>query len=155
MHLVSASRVHKTRWSRQCVCLLITARARKQWLVLKVFYSHHKLGVILQHDNAKSHIVLAVRETITWLNCEVLPNSPYYSDFAPSDYYLFLNLQSSLDVKVFISEDHSKTPPSRSSKHRMQTFSIKEFPILKIDWEDVQLRKKTIIANKNFVKPKL
>ena len=48
--------------------------------------------VILQHDNAPSHIDEVVKNTLKALNWEILSHPPYSSDLAPSDYHLFASM---------------------------------------------------------------
>ena len=65
--------------------------------------------VILEHDNARPHVVKPVKtypETLKW---EVLPNPPYSPDIAPPDYYLFLSMAHGLADQQFRScEDIEK-----------------------------------------------
>jgi hypothetical protein len=46
-------------------------------------------GVILQHDNARSH-------TANIMEAEILPHPPYAPDLAPSDYHLFRSFSNNL-----------------------------------------------------------
>ncbi|GFV72210.1 mariner Mos1 transposase [Trichonephila clavipes] len=67
---------------------------------------HNK--VILQHDNARSHVAKLLRtylETVKW---EVLPHPLYSPDTAPSDYHLFLSMPHGLVDQHFRSYEEVK-----------------------------------------------
>ncbi|EFN82363.1 Histone-lysine N-methyltransferase SETMAR, partial [Harpegnathos saltator] len=51
--------------------------------------------IILQHDNARPHVHKSVTNYLG-VNWEILPNPPYSPDIAPSDYYLFRSMVSTL-----------------------------------------------------------
>ena len=51
-------------------------------------------GVLLMQDNAPAHTFQAAMATATKCSFAVLPHSPYSPDLAPSDFYLFPNLQT-------------------------------------------------------------
>jgi len=48
--------------------------------------------VILQHDNARSHVAKLVKTYLETLKWEVLSHPPYSPDIAPSDYHLFRSM---------------------------------------------------------------
>ena len=50
--------------------------------------------VILLHDNARPHVVKAVKKYLETFKWNVLPHPPYSLDIAPSDYWLFRRMQS-------------------------------------------------------------
>ena len=50
--------------------------------------------VISLHDNAPSHTIKLVRDTLQTLNWEVLLHAAYFLDLAPSDYHLFASMTS-------------------------------------------------------------
>jgi len=52
-------------------------------------YETRQHKVILLHDNARSHVTKAVKETLEALRWEVLPHAAYFPDCAPSDYHYF------------------------------------------------------------------
>ncbi|KAK9511100.1 hypothetical protein O3M35_005730 [Rhynocoris fuscipes] len=56
----------------------------------------NRRGVVFQHDNARPHVPLAVRNKLLSFDWDVLPHPPYSPDIAPCDYYLFLSLKNSL-----------------------------------------------------------
>jgi [histone H3]-lysine36 N-dimethyltransferase SETMAR len=60
-----------------------------------------KTKIILQHDNARPHTAKLTKSKLQELGWEVLPHPAYSPDLAPSDYYLFRNLQLELDDKHF------------------------------------------------------
>ena len=65
--------------------------------------------VILQHNNARPHVAKPVKTYLETLKWEVLPHPPYFSDIAPSDYYLFRSFAHGLADQQFRSyEDIEK-----------------------------------------------
>ena len=48
---------------------------------------------ILHHDNAPAHSSLLVRDFLAKTNTTVMPQPPYSSDLAPSDFFLFPKLK--------------------------------------------------------------
>ncbi|EGI70754.1 Mariner Mos1 transposase, partial [Acromyrmex echinatior] len=52
--------------------------------------------VILQHDNARPHVVKVIKTYLETLKWEVLPHPPYFPDVAPSDYHLFRSMAHDL-----------------------------------------------------------
>jgi len=61
--------------------------------------------VILQHDNARSHIAKLVKNTLEALGWDrrVLPQPSYFPDLTPSDYHLFWSMQHGLAEQHFTS----------------------------------------------------
>ena len=57
------------------------------------------------HDNARSHAAIRTARKLQELQLTVLPHPPYSPDLAPSDFYLFSPLKSSLAGKSFASRD--------------------------------------------------
>ncbi|EGI66432.1 Mariner Mos1 transposase [Acromyrmex echinatior] len=55
-------------------------------------YNERHNKVILQHDNARSHVAKVVKTYLEMLKWEVLPHSPYSPDVASSDYHLFRSM---------------------------------------------------------------
>jgi len=45
--------------------------------------------VMLLHDNARSHVAKAIKETLMQLEWKIFPHPAYSPNLAPSDYYLF------------------------------------------------------------------
>ena len=70
-------------------------------------YNERHDKVILQHDNARSHVakVKTYLETLKW---EVLPHPPYSPDVAPSDYHLFRSMAHDLADQHFRSYEEVK-----------------------------------------------
>ncbi|GFV14454.1 HTH_48 domain-containing protein [Trichonephila clavipes] len=53
-------------------------------------------GVLLLHDNARSHTSRMSRDLIKYFGWEVLDNAPYSLDLAPRDFHLFRYLKHNL-----------------------------------------------------------
>ena len=51
-------------------------------------------GVLIMQDNAPAHTSQVAMTAATEYGFEILPNIPYSSDMAPSDFYLFPKLKS-------------------------------------------------------------
>ncbi|EYB92567.1 hypothetical protein Y032_0192g1351 [Ancylostoma ceylanicum] len=58
-------------------------------------------SVVLRHDNPRPHVAKLTRQKIAGLGWEVLPNSAYSPDLAPSDYPLFRALELHLQEEKF------------------------------------------------------
>lgn len=52
--------------------------------------------LILQHDNARPHVAIPVKNYLENIGWEVLPHPPYSPDVAPSDYNLFRSMAHGL-----------------------------------------------------------
>lgn len=57
--------------------------------------------VILLHDNAPSHTMKRVKDTLSALKWDVLSHPPYSPDLAPSDYHLFRSMAHGLANQHF------------------------------------------------------
>ncbi|KAG5323790.1 MOS1T transposase, partial [Pseudoatta argentina] len=64
--------------------------------------------VILQHDNARPHVVKVVKTYLETLKWEILPHLPYSPDVAPSDYHLFRSMTHDLADQHFRSYEEVK-----------------------------------------------
>ena len=64
--------------------------------------------VILQHDNARLHVVRLVKTYLETLKWEVLPDPLYSPDDAPSDYRLFRLMAHGLTHQHFHSYEEVK-----------------------------------------------
>ena len=60
------------------------------------------------HDNARPHVAIQVKNYLENSRWEVLPHPPYNPDLAPSDYYLFRLMQNALVGIRFTSEQGIK-----------------------------------------------
>ena len=92
-------------------------------------YEQKHEKVILQHDNARSHIAKPVQTYLKTLKWEVLPQPPYSPDIALSDYYLFRSTALGLADQQFRSfEDIEKCLNSWiASKDEDFTVTVFEF----------------------------
>ncbi|GFX26467.1 uncharacterized protein TNCV_950651 [Trichonephila clavipes] len=64
-------------------------------------------GVLLLHDNAKTHTSRTTRELIESFGWEVLDHAPYNPNLSPRDFYLFRYLKHSLGGKRFSDNEES------------------------------------------------
>ena len=62
-------------------------------------------GVLLQHDNARSHTARSTVATIQDLSFECLPHPPYSPDLAPSDVHVFGPIKEAMGGKSFRSDE--------------------------------------------------
>jgi [histone H3]-lysine36 N-dimethyltransferase SETMAR len=68
----------------------------------------NRKGVVFHKDNARPHTSLVTRQNLLQLGWNILLHPPYSPDLAPSDYYLFRDLQIFLDGKTFTSNKEVK-----------------------------------------------
>jgi histone-lysine N-methyltransferase SETMAR len=59
-------------------------------------------GVLLHHNNARSHTARATQESIQELQWELLQHPPYSPDLAPSNFHLFGPLKPTLMANVLL-----------------------------------------------------
>ena len=71
-------------------------------------YNDRHDKVILQHDNARPHVVKPIKTYLETLKWEVLPHPPYSPDIAPSDYHLFRSMTHGLADQHFRSYEEVK-----------------------------------------------
>lgn len=68
----------------------------------------NRRGPILLHDNARPHIANITREKLHDLGYETLDHAPYSPDLAPTDFYLFKQLELFMRGKRFQNEEDVK-----------------------------------------------
>lgn len=61
-------------------------------------------GIVYLHDNARPHTASITRQKLKELQWDILPHPAYSPDLAPSDFWLFLNLDNYLRNKKFSSK---------------------------------------------------
>ena len=64
--------------------------------------------VLLQHDNARPHTSLKIREVIASFGWTTVTHPPYSPDLAPSDYHLFGPLKEGVTGQHFTSDQEVK-----------------------------------------------
>ena len=64
--------------------------------------------IILQHDNARPHVAISVKNYLDRQSWETLPHPLYSPDMAPSDYHLFRSMQSALAQQHFTPYENIK-----------------------------------------------
>ena len=64
-----------------------------------------KQSWVLHHDNAPAHSLFLVRNFLVKNETTVVPQPPYYPDFAPVDFFLFPKLKSTLKGRRFDTTD--------------------------------------------------
>ena len=86
---------------------IIGERYRLQIIRLKRPESENNHAkIILQYDNTRPHVYSVVKNYLEGANWEVLSHPPYSPDIAPSDYHLFLSMQSPLSGERFSSAEN-------------------------------------------------
>lgn len=94
----------------------------------------NRKGVILQHDNARPHVAMTVRQKLVQLGWEVLPHPPYSPDIAPSDYHLFRSLQHFLDGRSFSAEEDIESALHQFFDSKSETFYSRGIELLPERW---------------------
>lgn len=61
----------------------------------------NRKSVVMQHDNARPHVVITTQQKLVELAWKILPHPSYGPKIAPSDYHLFRPLQHFLNDKSF------------------------------------------------------
>ena len=96
-------------WFERGVFLVLTGMPRpvlKKKKKKKYQEIHEK--VVMQHDNARSHVARPVKKYLEMLKWEVLPHPPYSPDVAPSNYHLFRSMARGLAHQHFRSYEEVK-----------------------------------------------
>jgi hypothetical protein len=70
-------------------------------------------GVLILHDNARTHVATATQEPLQRFRWTVLEHSTCSQDLAPSDFRLFPALKDHLPGHEFSSDDDMKTAVTR------------------------------------------
>ena len=65
-------------------------------------------GILLQHDNARSHTARSTCSNNPRLSFECLPHSPYSPDLAPSEFHVFGPLKEAMGGMSFRSDEEVK-----------------------------------------------
>jgi histone-lysine N-methyltransferase SETMAR len=63
------------------------------------------VGVLLQHDNTRTHTARSTVATLQDLSFECLPHPPYSPDLAPSNFHVFGPLKETMGGKSFRSDE--------------------------------------------------
>ena len=79
----------------------------------------NRKGVVFHYENARLHTRSVTRQKLLVLVWDILPQSPYLPELAPSDYHLFHSLQNSLNHKTFNFDN-------AINRHLVQFFSSKD-----------------------------
>ena len=79
-------------WNHHCWSLS-TTNYQIEWSKIK---DRNMIEVISQYDKARPHVAKTVQEALQVLNWEILPYPPYWPDIAPSGYYLYRSIHSTL-----------------------------------------------------------
>ena len=80
-------------------------------------------GVVLLHDNSRSHTAAHTANTLRKLKFEVMAHPPYSPDLAPSDYHLFGPLKEVLRGRRFTSDQEVKEVVHSWLAAQLKTFS--------------------------------
>ena len=68
--------------------------------------------VILQHNNARTHIARPVKTYLETLKWEILPHPPYSPDISPSEYHLFHRCHTTwlISISAFMNRSKNGSP---------------------------------------------
>ena len=91
-------------------------------------------GVLLLHGNAPVHKSRVAQAAIPECKFEQLNHSPYSSDLARRDYYLFRNLKSHLGGMRFWDDDELKAATEAWFEDQIDNFYFKGIDCLKEKW---------------------
>ena len=100
-------------------------------------YNDRHDKVILQHDNARPHVVKPIKTYLETLKWEVLPHPPYSPDIAPSDYHLFRSMTHGLADQHFRSYEEVKNWVDSWIVSKDDQFFLRGIRMLPERWEKV------------------
>jgi hypothetical protein len=84
------------------------------------------LGVLLLHDNARSHSPAATVNLLNSWGWEILPHPPYSPDLASSDFHLFPKTKKHLIGQRFHSNEDVRNEVKKWLRVQDAFFSVKE-----------------------------
>jgi hypothetical protein len=87
-------------------------------------------GIMMLHDNARPHTATATQHLIMTLGWEQFDHPPYSPDLAPSDFHVFLHLETFLGGRQF--HDDSKVKEAVDTWFASQVASVYEGAIQKL-----------------------
>ena len=93
--------------------------------------------MILQHDNARPHVVKVDKTYLETLKWEALPHPPYSPDVASSDYHLFRSMVHGLADQHFRSYEEVKNWIDSWITSKDDQFFQPGIPTLPERWEKV------------------
>jgi hypothetical protein len=103
-------------------------------------------GVLLQHDNARSHIARAAHERIQELQWTLLEHPLYGPELASSDFHL----KTHLDGKCFADDEEVETEVRKWLRQQSKDFYVAGFDALAKPWTSVQVLVEDMSRNKCF-----
>jgi histone-lysine N-methyltransferase SETMAR len=106
-------------------------------LLLKRPALANQKGVILLHDNSRSHVAKLTQQKIEQLGWEVLPHPPWSPDLSPSDYHLFLSLRNYLCNKHYEDFDELKSDLTAFFESKTVSFYRHGIELLPERWAKV------------------
>jgi len=90
---------------------------------------------MLHHDNAPDHASLFIREFLTKHETTVVPQPPYSPDLAPTEFFLFPKLKSSLKGRRFQTVEEIEENSIRDLRGIPQNTFQDAFQNCKKSWE--------------------
>lgn len=93
--------------------------------------------IILQHDNARPHVAVPVKNYLEGVNWDILPHPPYSPDIAPSDYHLFRSMTHGLSEQHFSSYEETKKWVESWIASKDEQFFRRGIHLLPERWEKV------------------
>ena len=97
----------------------------------------YEFKLLFLQDNARPHVAKTTLAKIAELKWEIMLYPPYSPDLSPTDFHLFLSLDSHMKNRTFNIEDHLKTEVHNFFQSKTKDFYKNGITKLLNRWEKV------------------